>query len=119
MEYIKGAKKRANTIGKWREPDGSWHYRVFGRDGSVIAEIAFSTGRDFEHRLTNNDLLEIVADRLTALNDSNAGSFRSGVCLQHVLEALFWADAPARVGKMNHSTEKDPEIPDETIKGDE
>ena len=119
MEYLKGAKKRVNTIGKWREQDGSWHYQVFGKNGDPIAELSFVTGKAFDQRLTNNDLLEIVADRLKALNESTSASFRSAACLQHVLEALFWADAPAHVGKMksNNTADSEPE-PDEPNKGE-
>lgn len=113
MEYIKGTKRRANVIGKERESDGSWHYQVIGRDDSVVADIRFASGKEFEHRLLNNDLLEIVADRLTALNESASGSIRSEMCLKHVLEALFWSDAPAHVGKLKNSTTE------ENIKGDE
>ena len=92
---IKSVNKHVNQINKWREHDGAWVYQVVGSTGDVLAEFRFRTGKDFSNRLTNSDLLEIVRDRLEALNRSQSASFRSTACLQHVVESIMWADAPS------------------------
>lgn len=116
-QKIKNVNKRVNHVQKWRESDGAWIYQVIGKDEVPVAELRFTTGRENPYRLTNSDLLEIVRDRLEALNRSASASFRSAACLQHVIEALFWADAPAFIVDVGDNR---PEIDlVEPIKGDE
>lgn len=97
-EYTSGAQKvynlnrRVNHVTKEKMEDGTWRYTVVGKDGGTLAEMDFITGRDHTNRLTNSDLLEIVRDRLGALNRGPNASERSRMCLTHVCEALFWAD---------------------------
>ena len=85
--------KRTNTITKERTATGAWKYTVNGADGAEIASLVFKPGTE-ENRLLNSDLLDIVRDRLDALVRNGHDSFRAYNCLQHVYEALFWADAP-------------------------
>lgn len=118
VQKIRNVNKRINYIQKWREEDGSWRYQVIGKDGVVVAEMRFALGRLEQNRLTNSDLLEIVRDRLEALNRSSSGSFRSTACLQHVIEALFWADTPAFVAD-NKSDNTPDTRQGEPTKGDE
>ena len=92
---IKTVNKHVNQIEKRRDSDGAWNYTINNANGEKIAEVRFRTGKDFSNRLTNADLLEIVRDRLEALNRSSSASFRSTACLQHVVEAIMWADAPS------------------------
>jgi len=95
LQTVRSLNRRKNTVVKERVPSGAWEYSVLGADGTVLAKVVFETGRDVPDKLTNSDLLEIVRDRLSALNRSNSASFRSYNCAQHVYEALFWADLPA------------------------
>lgn len=95
VQTVRSLTKRKNTVVKERVPSGAWEYSVLGSDGTVLAKLVFETGREVPDKLTNSDLLEIVRDRLSALNRSNSASFRSYNCAQHVHEAIFWADLPA------------------------
>lgn len=93
MAKVMTLNKRSNTITKERVGDGAWKYTVTGADGSEIASVTFRAGTA-ENRLLNSDLLDIVRDRLDALVRNGHDSFRAYNCIQHVYEALFWADAP-------------------------
>lgn len=86
--------RRQNVITKERLDGGAWKYTVASGEGAVLLEVVFEPGAN-ENKLHNNDLLDIVRDRLDALNRTGHGTFRSYNCAQHVYEALFWADAPA------------------------
>lgn len=93
MAKVMTLNKRTNTITKERTDNGAWKYVVRGGDGEEIASLTFKPGTDGA-RLLNSDLLDIVRDRLDALVRTGHDSFRTYNCLQHVYEALFWADAP-------------------------
>jgi hypothetical protein len=93
MAKVMTLNKRTNTITKERTETGAWKYTVSGADGAEIASLVFRPGTE-ENRLLNSDLLDIVRDRLDALVRNGHDSFRAYNCLQHVYEALFWADAP-------------------------
>lgn len=93
MAKVMTLNKRTNTITKERIETGAWKYTVTGADGGEIASVVFKSGTA-ENRLLNSDLLDIVRDRLDALVRNGHDSFRAYNCLQHVYEALFWADAP-------------------------
>lgn len=120
---IRGTKRRHNRIYKRREEGGTWIYTVKDRDENTLSELRFDTGR--VSRLSNADLLEIVRDRLEALNTTPSASYRSKACLEHVIAALLWADLPAHIGngsaaKADKTIENEnaPENPDEIMKGD-
>lgn len=93
MAKVMTLNKRTNTITKERTETGAWKYTVSGADGEEIASLVFRPGTEGA-RLLNSDLLDIVRDRLDALVRNGHDSFRAYNCLQHVYEALFWADAP-------------------------
>lgn len=103
---IKTVNKHVNQISKRRESDGTWVYNIESPAGDKIAELRFRTGKDFSNRLTNSDLLEIVRDRLEALNRSTSASFRSTACLQHIVEAIMWADSPSFICDLSENDTK-------------
>lgn len=102
MAKVMTLNRRTHTITKKRTETGAWQYTVTGADGGEIASLTFNAGTDGS-RLLNSDLLDIVRDRLDALVRNGHDSFRAYNCLQHVYEALFWADAPV----LKESEEKD------------
>lgn len=95
VQAVKPLGRRKNAVTKERFPSGAWEYKVVSPDGAVLASITFQTGRETADKVSNSDLLEIVRDRLDALNRGPNSSFRSYNCAQHVYEALFWAELPA------------------------
>ena len=108
MAKIMTMNRRDNSIEKEKLPDGGWQYTVTGKNGRELLRITFTKPERGEDRLLNSDLLDIVRDRLEALNRSNRATFRSFNCMQHVYEALLWADVPAfRESKPIDDTEKD------------
>lgn len=83
-----------NTITKKKLPSGSWQYTVLDREGEEIGYLLFDTAKTSANKLTNTDLLEVVRDRLRALNRSPNASSRSRICYEKVCEAIYWADSP-------------------------
>lgn len=103
VKKVRTLNKRNNAIYKERTEQG-WIYTVKDRDGNELAKLVFAAPKGNTDRLTNSDLLDIVRDRLAALN-RNYGTARSFACEQHVCEALFWSDTKIKSDETEEPTE--------------
>ena len=94
-------REKLNTIKRvgGKGPGGAYHeYRInyIDQDGDLCfaGNIIFQKGpRHLEasqHGITDQDLLEIVRDRLTCFNKGDMPTRETAIALTHVEEALMW-----------------------------
>lgn len=90
---------REDTVG----PGGGFHeysIRPCGFEGQTeLVTIRFQKGPrndpNAQHGVTDQDLLEIVRDRLTAFQKGDLPSRESACALTHIEEALMWLNKRA------------------------
>lgn len=80
-----------------RGPGGAFHtYRIFSNDedSALLAEINFQKGPrnapDAIRGVTDEDLLEIVRDRLASFQKGALPTRENACALTHIEEALMW-----------------------------
>lgn len=100
--FLSTIQKRENLNSVLREdtvgPGGGYHdysIRPVGFESQTeIAHIEFQKGPrkdpDSRHGVTDQDLLEIVRDRLTAFQSGSLPSRETACALTHIEEALMW-----------------------------
>lgn len=100
MDKLNTIQKRNNLNEVWRldekGPGGAYHHYGIckNREEYKIAEIKFQKGgRNTEGSIsgvTNEDLLEIVRDRLISFQGSDFRCRENACALTHIEEALMW-----------------------------
>ena len=109
MEQLSTIQKRHNLHQVYRADDpgagGACHKYVVRQDKFcphaevVVAEIQFQHGPRGEEGSTNgvldNDLLEIVRDRLKAFQQGEFATRENACALTHIEEALMWMNKRA------------------------
>lgn len=100
MEKLSVIKKRNRLNDVWRldnkGPGGAYHHYTICKNGEEdkMAEIKFQKGgRNTEGSIagvTNEDLLEIVRDRLTAFQSGEFRCRENACAITHIEEALMW-----------------------------
>lgn len=75
---------------------GASHYYLVKRadSGDIVGEIRFQhgprTAPESTHGVLDNDLLEIVRDRLVAFNKGEFATRENAIAITHIEEALLW-----------------------------
>ena len=100
MEKLSVIQKRNRLNDVWRVddkgPGGAYHYYVITKNGEEdkMTEIKFQKGgRNVDGSITgvtNEDLLEIVRDRLTSFQSGDFRCRENACAITHIEEALMW-----------------------------
>lgn len=91
-----------NDVYRWGEqgPGGAWHrYLIQQRDTGGGVVLVFQRGPrnepDSQHGILDNDLLEIVRDRLKSFQAGEYACRENACALTHIEEALMWMNRRA------------------------
>ena len=112
MEKLSTIQKRNNLNEVYRVgeigPGGAYHdYQVFSNEKTeegkyrilFVQQISFQKGArkdpDARHGVLDNDLLEIVRDRLAAFQAGEFACRENEMALTHIEEALMWMNRRA------------------------
>lgn len=102
LEKLSTIQKRDNLNVVFREgepgPGGAYHTYVvqipFGEDMGIATHIRFQCGPrkelGSEHGLLDEDLLEIVRDRMRCFQSGEFATRENACALTHIEEALMW-----------------------------
>lgn len=80
-------------------PGGAYHDYLIARDSTTLVQVFFQKGPrnvpESRHGVLDQDLLEIVRDRLTAFQSGEFAAKENAMALTHIEEALMWLNKRA------------------------